>query len=378
MEYAAWWLGSDSPLYAVTIFVWVYACFRLLADSRLRDVPWLVQSPSHYASIDGLRGYLALGVVLHHAVITFYAQHGSAWQNPPSRFYTLIGQCGVALFFMITGFLFWQKAVNSGGNIRWKALYSGRFKRLTPAYIFSLVCVVLAVMMPWGVHHLSDITWKDVVQNAVLFKGLRTVSDVNGVYWSLVWEWRYYLALPLVAYAVRWWRGWGAVLPALAVMGYVLWKPENAVVLNFVAGGVAVYARVWWLRMVRATWLWDVVFIGALVVFFCVFDTGYGWLQSVVLYFCFQSVVCGASVFGVLHHAASRMLGAISYSIYLLHCVVLYVVVHSMRQLGISVAQMDFFTYMTVLPWLVGLVLMVALMSYRYFEYPFMTKPSVS
>jgi peptidoglycan/LPS O-acetylase OafA/YrhL len=368
-------MGADSPLPLILLMVWVYALLRVCELYVTHRLPWLVSDKSHNASIDGLRGYLALGVVVHHAVITFYAQHGSAWQDPPSRIYTLSGQVGVALFFMITGHLFWDKAVRSKGRIACVALFWGRCKRLTPAYVLSLVLVLLAASMPWGVHHLSEVGVKDIAK-VVQFKGLRPLSDINGVYWSLVWEWRFYLLLPLCALGIRLWHGWGAIVPALSWMAYVLWKPENAVVLNFVVGGAAVYLRPIMKRLTPR--VLDGMVVVPLVVTFTLFDTAYGWAQSVVLGVGFVAVVSGANMWGVLHTHASRMLGTISYSIYLLHCIVLYVAVHSMHALGISVAQMDLMTYWALMPWCVLVVLVVSLVSYRLCEYPFMAKQPLS
>jgi peptidoglycan/LPS O-acetylase OafA/YrhL len=59
-----------------------------------------------YASLDGLRGYCAFFVFLHHASIWYSYLHTNSWAAPPSHFYNHLGQSGVAIFFMITGFLF--------------------------------------------------------------------------------------------------------------------------------------------------------------------------------------------------------------------------------------------------------------------------------
>jgi hypothetical protein len=43
-------------------------------------------------AIDGARGFLALGVALHHAVIYYHFVRTDEWAAPPSRFDTLAGQ----------------------------------------------------------------------------------------------------------------------------------------------------------------------------------------------------------------------------------------------------------------------------------------------
>ncbi|UYM62238.1 acyltransferase [Pseudomonas aeruginosa] len=64
---------------------------------------------SRFVTIDGLRGYLAFFVFLHHSSIWYYYLKDGLWQLPPSRLYAHFGQTSVALFFMVTGFLFAHK-----------------------------------------------------------------------------------------------------------------------------------------------------------------------------------------------------------------------------------------------------------------------------
>lgn len=59
------------------------------------------------SNLDGLRGFLAFGVFFHHSAIYHQYFQDGQWVLPPSCFYTLIGPACVALFFMITGYLFW-------------------------------------------------------------------------------------------------------------------------------------------------------------------------------------------------------------------------------------------------------------------------------
>jgi peptidoglycan/LPS O-acetylase OafA/YrhL len=74
---------------------------------------WLIQlvfgkhlEQHRYATIDGLRGYLAFLVFLHHSAVWFFYLKTNAWTGPPSNIYAQFGESSVALFFMITAFLF--------------------------------------------------------------------------------------------------------------------------------------------------------------------------------------------------------------------------------------------------------------------------------
>ena len=59
-----------------------------------------------YTTIDGLRGYLAFLVFMHHSVVWYFFLRTNEWNVPPTNLFIHFGQTSVALFFMVTGFLF--------------------------------------------------------------------------------------------------------------------------------------------------------------------------------------------------------------------------------------------------------------------------------
>ena len=69
------------------------AFYRSLVDHEV--------SANRIHAIDGLRGYLALGVVLHHFVINFQYYQTGVWELTPSRLNTFFGRGSVGFFFMI-------------------------------------------------------------------------------------------------------------------------------------------------------------------------------------------------------------------------------------------------------------------------------------
>src|SRR4051794_29707847 len=95
---------------------WPAVACLVLAVLTARLLVWKFGAPpsaGRYVSIDGLRGYLALAVLLHHACTWYFYARTGKWAPPPSNLYTHFGHSGVALFFMITGFLFFTKLLNS-------------------------------------------------------------------------------------------------------------------------------------------------------------------------------------------------------------------------------------------------------------------------
>src|SRR4051812_9293181 len=64
---------------------------------------------ARFETLDGLRGFLALGVFGGHAM-NMYNQHATGtWSAGAPSFYGTAAETGVALFFAITGFLFWLR-----------------------------------------------------------------------------------------------------------------------------------------------------------------------------------------------------------------------------------------------------------------------------
>src|SRR5258705_11312976 len=70
------------------------------------------EAGSRLGNIDGLRGFLALGVFGHHAVITHEYVRTGYLAGPASSFYMLLGQSGVGVVFPVSGFLFLGKLLH--------------------------------------------------------------------------------------------------------------------------------------------------------------------------------------------------------------------------------------------------------------------------
>ena len=132
--------------YFLLVFVVSIACgllppFKLVDDAR-------AAAGMRTETLDGLRGFLALSVFVHHFVITHRYLQSGIWDYPPSAFYTLLGQVGFGGFFMITGFLFWGKLLDARGRPDWWTLYLGRVFRIGPMYV--VVVVLMLFVGSWN------------------------------------------------------------------------------------------------------------------------------------------------------------------------------------------------------------------------------------
>jgi len=317
-------MNIDAPLFAILILALMLACSWMTV--RL----WHFELPKgRLISIDGLRGFLAASVFIHHSIIwRDYLQSG-LWRAPESNLYNQLGQSSVGLFFMITGFLFTRRLLD--GDMDWLRLYAGRFMRLTPLYIFALA--VMLTLVAWR----SDFTLQEPVRQILgqtlgwltfgaLMPPINGVTEtviMLGVTWTLPWEWKFYLSLPLVSLAlgVRA-RRYGIALIWIASILSVLFAPMPRM---FLAGGlVAVLVRDQrWLAFAasrRATLL----AIACLLTVALLFHGAFRPLPLLFLTLFFAIVAGGNTLFGALAWPASRLLGEISFSVYLLHGLLLF------------------------------------------------------
>lgn len=294
------------------------------------------------ARIDGLRGYLALFVFVHHACIWYYyLQHGR-WEVPPSNLYTHLGQSSVALFFMITGFLFFGRVLaGRQAPIDWPRLALSRVLRLAPLYFSVLVLLGIAIWL------LSDGELK-VPAGQLAIDALRWASftifgapDLNqfgntwritaGVTWSLPYEWLFYASLPLQALLLRARVSLGALLLGTGALALILsvFQPLALHLATFACGMVAAWlARSPHWQDFAARPLAGVLVLVALLLLVLGFPGLYRLppLMSLGLAFCL--IAGGCDLFGLLRWRASVRLGEISYSVYLLHGIVLFTLFH--------------------------------------------------
>ena len=313
-------------------------------------------------TIDGLRGFLAFGVFVHHACIWFTFLKTGAWVVPESRLYTHLGQSTVSLFFMITGFLFFGKVLQSRETpVDWLRLYVSRCLRILPLYLMVMLAgaVVIAIIRYSG--------WAQPMQAPWHEKSL-TGLYTAGVTWTLSYEWKFYYALPLLGLffghiPFRW-----LLLSAGMLMLSGANKTLDIHALTFLGGGIAVAlsrsAR--WQRFARSGW-GSVAALLVLAGVVTAFDSAYALWPLACLTLVFSLIANGAGFWGFLTTVLARTFGEITYSIYLLHGPLLFV----FFKFGIGLhnaAQLPPATYWLTVAGLVPVLLLVSAFSFRWIE----------
>lgn len=147
--------------------------------------------------LDGLRLIAALMVVAYH-YMGFDDWFASPWGKststvfPTTQTAASYGWLGVELFFLISGFVI---CMSCWGRTP-KQFAVSRFIRLYPAYWFAIVATTtVLVLRPGG----TDVPPTDMLTNITMFQELLGARDIDGVYWSLWVELRFYLLFMIVA-----------------------------------------------------------------------------------------------------------------------------------------------------------------------------------
>lgn len=342
-------------------------------------------APGRHASIDGLRGYLALGVFLHHACIWYFYSHTGRWELPPSRLYTHLGHGGVALFFMITGFLFFAKLLDARRRpVDWLHLYTSRVLRIVPLYLVVMLLLFATVALLSGgeLHEPPRTVAKQLLRwlgftmygNPPINGVEATKIIVAGVTWSLPYEWFFYGALPLFALVLGLRPGWPWLLLGLVSTAALLDWHALAPHLWAFAGGMvaAVASRCVGSHGLARTKAASVLVVGCLAAAVACFPlaTDAGALALYAL--AFVLVACGNPVFGLLHHPVSRLLGESAYSIYLLHGLLLFGLMHFGLGADAAGGALSAATHWAWVLGLTPLVVVVSQLSYRGIEAPAM------
>ncbi|WP_296651999.1 acyltransferase [Paraburkholderia sp.] len=314
--------------YLVALLV-VSLCFSLPAWKFIDEAT--SQRASRVNTIDGIRGYLALSVMLHHAVIARTWLATGNWTLPADPFFAQLGSVAVSLFFMITGYLFWGKLVARQGHIDWAALYIGRVFRIGPVYWIAVTGMVATVFWRTGFELREPI---GSLVNSVVhwygfgflighdFNGYRNVWIIlAGVVWTLKYEWRFYLALFPASFLAR----RRLHLPAAFVLLGIAFARTIAVKSDsseywilFAVGAVCASLREAGIKPIPRDSVASTISAAVLIGLFIVHPAPYSVGQALALAIVFVLICNGATFFGLLTSNAATRLGHASYGIYLL------------------------------------------------------------
>ncbi|WP_250512712.1 acyltransferase [Caballeronia sp. INDeC2] len=299
-------------------------------------------------SIEGLRGFAALLVVLNHLPFASMGI-GFKWigQFGLSKFALMCagnsGSFGVELFFCITGYLFWKKVAISGRVTDWSRFYVNRVCRLVPAYFLFAAIVLISVGFITGWERkilTSELLHQIFALFTFGFDGQQTINGVDTTYftatiWTLAYEWQFYILLPLlVAFRGNRFLLWSGIVALIAFV-FAYNNAYYRLLFFFTGAAIAESSRA---RSKQST-LGTVVFLALAALYIALphrqmvlwlwkltDSAAIGNISGALLSWIVTSATFASVIYlnpKVLFSRVMVGLGTISYSLYLLHLLVL-------------------------------------------------------
>ncbi|MFJ7798751.1 acyltransferase family protein [Pseudomonas sp. NPDC096950] len=377
-------MTETNPLIALAAYLLAIVTAALL----LRAVPKIARHLQHsgesrYASIDGLRGYLAFGVFVHHSIITWIFLRTGVIDFPPSNFYSQLGQGSVALFFMITGFLFWSRLLAQGRNHDWLGFAVSRLFRLYPLYLPLMLIVFVSVfyLQNWelkdsGFRLAGQILAWLTFDRPDINQYHQTGMLISNVTWTLGYEVFFYLALPLAAMVFIYRGSWLQVVLCLigiyALYQIVGW--EHSLKKHFLASFLGGIAAAYWVRRPQLvawsqTRLAGIIALIALAIAFTAYSRAFSLMPLLLMSVFFVIVASGHTLFGALKPRSIRWLGEISYSTYLLHGFLLWVMMQRLPHV-LAIDTREAWVFLPMMALCACLLIIVSSLTFLFIEKP--------
>lgn len=142
---------------------------------------------TRFRELDGLRGMAAMAVLVSH----FTGAYNSRYLNDPLPFFDFpYGAFGVQLFFLISGFVILMSARRAKTP---RDFVISRVSRIYPAFWISLIAALLVAAFLQPPH--TRLSFWEAAANFTMFQRWLLVPNAVDVYWTLAVELQFYLLL---------------------------------------------------------------------------------------------------------------------------------------------------------------------------------------
>ncbi|CAN7193462.1 acyltransferase [Peribacillus frigoritolerans] len=285
--------------------------------------------------LDSIRGIAALAVVIYH----YTTRYEELFEHNKSSYLEInYGNLGVNLFFIISGFVIFMTITKTNSVIDF---FQKRAIRLYPAYIIAVVLTFLSVKM-YGLEG-REVSLPDALFNLTMFQGfVPSVSHVDGAYWSLSIELTFYLLIGFIFFL--------GLTKKIYLMS-ILWLTSSIIfqVLSLISNQNTILNALTYYSISDYSHL----FIAG-IMFYLIKDNPelkyYLLLVSCLIYqFIFNDITHSIiiTMFFVIFFALIKgklsllnirpltFLGAISYSLYLVHQNIGYILINFMEKHGL-------------------------------------------
>ncbi len=200
-------------------------------------------------AMEGVRGVSVILVFfVHYVGLTKSLLPEDTLTEWSGKALALLGNRGVDLFFILSGFLIYGTLIRKAHDYR--KFMARRVERIYPTFLVVLaIYLVLSFAVPSESKLPSDLTAAALLllANILLLPGIFDIEAIITVAWSLSYEFFFYLTVPAL----------------VAILGLRRWTPRSRIVLQV----VTIIATVWVSAYVKAPHLRMVYFVAGMMVF---------------------------------------------------------------------------------------------------------------
>jgi peptidoglycan/LPS O-acetylase OafA/YrhL len=371
----------DSNIYLCLIPVFSILWITIIGVNKLIKLELI---PVKYPEIDGLRGYLAFFVFLHHSYIWQQYIQTKEWDDPASNLFTHFGQTSVALFFIVTAFLFITKLLESKTDFDWKHYIKSRFFRLFPMYFCVVIIVFIMVAFYTGFQQKDNLYSILKSVGSWAFFTVNGTNDINGfedtflmnsgVYCSLRFEWVFFLFINGLGLLMRKSVKPKIVLLFTLVFLCILYLNQASVrhFMPFIGGIIAaIVLKKFNLKPKTQKPIFMFIAIGLMITAVCFFDSGRKPTPLICSSLFFIIVASGNSFLGLLTSSLSRKFGPINKNVYQVNCTHLLNIFYGI--IGVEkAAKLTNFQYWGIISATVIPLLLISQLTFKYIELPMM------
>ncbi|MEQ8407480.1 MAG: acyltransferase [Gammaproteobacteria bacterium] len=352
-------------------------------------------------ALDHLRGFAAILVLFFHGL--HYISWGMVSEEPynpsnwpvasnPVMALLVEGHTAVSLFFVLSGFVFTVGSLHK--RLNFAGFYRNRLLRTYPLFLFFLAL---------GVIFYAENASLAALLQSVFFMANSSTAFTGGpftfVSWSIAVEWQFYLLFPLLLLALqRWdWRILPCLILALIVLRAGLWW-QGADMLRIgywsILGRldqflIGMLAGIYYRQLFAPGRLrdWQAVYGAVLVLLVLfVFNRMGGGAQNNHVWILWPTIEAAAWAIFLLGYlslsrhfpkSAGRVLvalGAVSYSVYLVHYVVLSYFMGQGWDTLVVVGTPITTALLNTLIFILPVVLIASALTFRGIERPFLRR----
>lgn len=156
-------------------------------------------SPNRITAMEGLRGLAVILVFFVHYHALFAGNiNPDSNTFAVSKFLEVIGNSGVDLFFVLSGYLIYGAVIK---NFHFFKFISRRIQRIYPTFLVVFAVYLAASFLNPAKSKIPDAMPEALIfilQNILLLPGIFKIEPIITVAWSLSYEFFFYLLLPLL------------------------------------------------------------------------------------------------------------------------------------------------------------------------------------